>query len=80
MLQDGPNLLDGHARKPLDELRYKCTVFEVLEERCDRHSRAPKNPGTTHALGVPFNGRTCGPIDHILDGTTTMEETANVYC
>ena len=77
MLQDGANLLNGDAREPLNELGYECAVFEVLEERRDRHSGAAKYPGAAHALRVAFNGRTGGPIDHRLHGTTGTEETAN---
>jgi hypothetical protein len=62
MLQDGANLLDGDAREPLNELGYECAVFEVLEERRNRHSGAAKYPGAAHALRVAFNGRTGGPI------------------
>lgn len=31
MIEDGPDLLAGHAGKPLGELRYGCAVLEVLE-------------------------------------------------
>jgi hypothetical protein len=73
MLQDGANLLYGDARKPFNGLRYECTVLEVLEERRDRHSGSTKYPSATHAFGIAFNGRTCGPIDHGLHGTTGAE-------
>ncbi len=64
MLQYGANLLNGDAGKPLNELRYECAVFKVLEERCDRHPSAAKHPGSTHALGIAFDGRACRPINH----------------
>jgi hypothetical protein len=77
MLQDGANLLDGDAREPLNELRYECAVFEVLEKGRDRHSGAAKYPGATHALGIALNGQTSRPVNHRLHGTTGAEETAN---
>jgi hypothetical protein len=78
MLQNGANLLDGDAREPLNELRYECAVFEVLEKGRDRHSGAAKYPGATNALGIALNGQTSGPVNHRRHGTTGAEETANV--
>jgi hypothetical protein len=79
MLQYGANLLDGDARKPFNELGYECTVLEILEERRDGYSGAAEYPSATHAFGIPFNGRTCGPIDHHLHSTTATERRANAW-
>ena len=78
VLQHGANLLDSDAGKPLNELRDERTVLEVLEERRHWDAAATKEPGTTYAFGIAFNGRTGRPIDHGLHITTGPEETANV--
>ncbi len=70
MLQHGASLLDGDSGEPLDELRYERTVFEVLEERGDRHPRTAKHPRATHAFGVAFNSWASRPIDHTANSTT----------
>jgi len=75
MLQYGANLLDGDAGKPFNELRYECAVFEVLEERCDRHPSSSKHPGATHALRIALDGRACGPINHDVNDTTRAQTT-----
>ena len=55
MLKDGSSLRQADARKPFNELVDGCAVFQILEERCHRHTRTPKKPGATVALGVVFN-------------------------
>jgi len=79
MLQYGANLLNCDAGEPLNELRYERPIFEILEERCDGHSGTTKYPGATHALGIAFDRRTCGPVNHGLHGTTGSQtaKTAN---
>ena len=59
-----PGLLGSDARKPLDKLVQRRVVFKVLKESGDRHARTSKDPGSANAAGVPFDGRTAGPIDH----------------
>ena len=75
MLQYGANLLNRDAGEPLNELRYERAVFEVLEERCHRHSSAAKHPSPTHALRIAFDGRACGPINHDVNDTTRTQTT-----
>ena len=75
MLQYGANLLNSNAGKPLNELRYERAVFEVLEERRNRHSSTAKHPGPTHALRIAFDGRACGPINHGANDTTGTQTT-----
>jgi len=75
MLQYGANLLNGDAGKPLNELRYERTVFEVLEKRCNRHPSAAKHPSSTHALRIAFDGGACGPINHEVNDTTRTQTT-----
>ena len=77
MLQHGASLLDGDSGEPLDELRYEGTIFEVLEERGDRHPGTAEHPRITHAFGVAFNSRAGRPIDHAANGTTGRNQTAN---
>jgi hypothetical protein len=64
MLQYSANLFNGDTREPLDELRHECTVLKILEQGGDRNARARKHPRTTYALGVAFDRRTCGPVNH----------------
>lgn len=75
MRQYGANLINGDAGKPLNELRYECAVFEVLEECCDRHPSAAERPGSAHALRIAFDSRACGPINHELHDTTRTQTT-----
>jgi len=70
MLQDGANLLNGDAGKPLDKLGYECPVLKILEQSCNWHSGAAKYPSAAHTFGIALYGRTGGPIDHELHGTT----------
>lgn len=58
MPQHGASLLKGYAREQLSELADGHAVFEVLEERCDRHARASENPGSAYPLRVAFYGGT----------------------
>ena len=64
MLKNCASLLEANARKPLDELIDRGTVFEVFKECCNRHARPTKDPGAAIALGIVFDGVTGGPIDH----------------
>jgi hypothetical protein len=80
MLQYGANLLNGDAGEPLNELRHERTVFEVLEECCDRHPSVAKHPSPAHAFRIALDGRACGPINHDVDDTTGTQtaKTPNV--
>ena len=64
MLQDVPDLFHSDARKPLDKLRYERTVFQIFEQRCNRHSRPAEYPSATDALRIAFYRRARGPINH----------------
>jgi hypothetical protein len=64
MLQYSANLFNGDTREPLHKLRYECTVLKILEQGSHRNARAREHPRTTCALGVAFDHRTCGPVDH----------------
>ncbi len=58
MLKNGANLLQGNARKPLNEVGDLRAVFKVLKERRDGHARTPEHPRAADAAWVPFNGGT----------------------
>ena len=70
MLQNRTHLLGGYARKPLDELRYLGSVFEILEQCGNGYSRAAKYPCATDPLRVALYSITGGPIDHSEQGIT----------
>lgn len=46
------------------------TVFQVLEQRPNRHARAAEHPGHVDALGVALNSCTGRPIDHARHRST----------
>ncbi len=55
VFEHGTRLLQGHAGKPLDELRDLGAILEILEKRRDGHSRTAEHPRTAYALGVSFD-------------------------
>ena len=57
MLQDGANLLDSDAGKPLNELCYERAVFKVIEERGYRNSGAAKYALPNYTLDTAFERR-----------------------
>jgi hypothetical protein len=70
MLQDSASLFDRNPGKPLDELENRGVIFEVLEQGCDRHTRAPEDPCAAQDGGILFYGCATGPVDHAKDGST----------
>ena len=58
VLQDDARLFERHARKKVGELTNRDAVFEVLEQCCDRHARASKDPSPAYAIGVAFHSVT----------------------
>jgi len=64
VLQDGANLLQRDAGKPLHKLRYQSAVFEILKQRRDWHASAAEHPSSADPFGVVLNGGTSGPVDH----------------
>ena len=54
MLQYRASLFKRDARKELDKLSDRNAVFEVLEQRRNRHTRATKDPGSADAIRVAF--------------------------
>jgi len=70
VVEHGPDLLESDTGKPIHKLRSDGPIFKILEEGRYRDARTAEHPGTAHAVGIPFNGRTSGPIDHGENGTT----------
>ena len=56
VLKHGAHLFERDARKPLNELINRSTVFKVLEQRRYGHARAAEHPGSAVSLGVLFDG------------------------
>jgi hypothetical protein len=77
VLQNCADLLQGHAGKPLDELRCQRTVLEVLEKRCNWYSSTSKHPCSADAVWVALDCGASRPIDHGRDASTSALETAN---
>ena len=63
VLQNGPCLWLSEARKPSQKIVQGRFVFEILEERGYRHTRATKYPSSAHACGFVFNVRAGRPIN-----------------
>ena len=70
MLQDSASLFDGNAREPLYELVYRGIVFEVLEERCDRHTRTTEYPRAAQDSMILFHSGARRPINHANNRST----------
>ena len=70
MLQDSASLVDGNAREPLYELVYRGIVFEVLEERCDRHTRTTEYPRAAQDSMILFHSGARRPINHANNRST----------
>src|SRR6266545_1485767 len=64
VLQNGTDLFNGHAGKPLHELRRRSAVFKVLKERGHGHASTAENPGAADPFRVPLDRRAGGPINH----------------
>jgi len=66
VMQHGLDLLARHAREPVQEIVHPGTVFEILEQRPHRHTRAPDQPLAADPSGSALNGRAFAPIKHGL--------------
>ena len=64
MLEDGVDLVTGHAREPGEKFRHGRAAFEVLKEGSHWHSRATEEPFAADPSGDAFNRRARGPIEH----------------
>jgi hypothetical protein len=64
VLEDCLGLRAGYARKPGQELVERCTAFDVLEKRANRHARTAEHPRAADFLGVAFHSLTSRPIEH----------------
>jgi len=78
MFEDGANLFERDAGKPLHELGYLRAILKVLKQRSNGHTRATKYPRATDALRIPLNGCTSRPIYHKANiGTGTFWQLGN---
>ena len=64
MAQDHLHLFAGHAGEPFEEIIHPRPIFQVLEERLNRHPCAPEKPGAAYFPRCPFDCRTLTPIKH----------------
>jgi hypothetical protein len=81
VLEHGTGLLQRNTGEPLDELINVRAVFEVLEQREDRHARATEHPCSTDPIRMPLGGGAGRPIDHNANGSivTLLQLTHNLY-
>lgn len=70
VLQDSAHLLESHAGEPFDELRRQRTIFEILEQCCEGHTRTSEDPRSTDALRIALDCGAGGPIDHGRNAST----------
>lgn len=64
MLKDRPNLVQRHARKPLNKPGHLRSVLKILEKRCDRHTAVAKHPRPAENSRVALDSRAGRPINH----------------
>ena len=64
VIENRTDLMERHSGKPLDKLRHRSAVFEILKQRGDGNTCPAKNPGTTNTFRIALNCRTPRPIDH----------------
>lgn len=70
VLQDSANLGNRDARKPFHELRHRCAILEILEQRGHGYSGAPEYPGSADAVRVLLDRNARRPIDHDGNAST----------
>lgn len=58
VLQHCADLFNGDTWEPFDKLRYQRTVFEVLEQCCNRHPGTGEHPSAANSLRIALNRRT----------------------
>ncbi|MGH7844200.1 MAG: hypothetical protein ACREQW_03385 [Candidatus Binatia bacterium] len=62
--EDKLHLFTRHAGEPRQKIINSRAVFEVLEQRLDRHTCAFEQPFTANLSRDAFDGRTLAPIEH----------------
>jgi len=68
MLEHGFDLSPFDSGEPLKKIIHSGPVFEILEERFDRNSRARERPGSTHPVRHALHRITRIPIKHQSNG------------
>lgn len=64
MCEDGNDLLESYAGKPLEELINGGACFQVFEECSYGHASSTKDPRATYFVFGTFDFQTIGPIQH----------------
>src|SRR5437867_1327355 len=57
LLQGRDGLLPGHGREILEKLRQRLARFEVVQQRCEGHTRAHKYRRAAHDIRMAMNHR-----------------------
>lgn len=73
MFKYGAYLFRRDAREPLHELVDPCTVFKILEQRGNRHTRATEHPGPPDPLGIALDSSAGRPIYHVINDSTAAQ-------
>ena len=55
MFKNSSRLINGHPRKPFNEVMQRRIVFEVFKKRRNWNARAAKDPCATHARNVSLD-------------------------
>ena len=64
VLQYGANLFQSHTGEPFDELRDKCAVFQIFEQRCHGHACTTEDPGAAYTTRITLYGSAGRPVKH----------------
>jgi len=62
VIQDGFDLFAFHPREPLEEVLNASAIFEILEERKDRHAGPSEDPRTTDPFRRTLDFQALRPI------------------
>lgn len=65
MFENEPRLFARNTGKPREELRELCAILQILKQRGDGNARIAEYPCATDTLGIPLDGRTGRPINHV---------------
>ena len=57
MSEHGAHLIARHTRKPFKEVVHVSVIFEILIERCDRHTRPAEQPRAAVPLRIVLDRR-----------------------
>ncbi len=75
VLENEPGLFARDTGKPHQKIRQLRPILQILEQRGDGNARTAEHPCAADAAGIPLDGRTGRPIDHV----TILEPWAASY-